>query len=76
MLSAQAAIRLILDAATNDNFEAAVEALNDYADHRNNYQTSIINIGEHNTGDMVHNIEEIRNNFPDPVPSPLMHQRV
>lgn len=76
MLSSQAAIRLIADAVTNEKPEDAVETLNEYADHRNIYQESILTIGEHNTGDMMRNLEEIRLKHLNPIPSFLMHIRV
>lgn len=55
MLTAEQTIRLILDAATADNFSAAIKALNDYADQRNSSKIVL-------NGNM--NMEEVRKGFP------------
>jgi hypothetical protein len=72
MLSATAAIRRILDAATSDDMASAIEALNEYADNRPETPHTITNVGEDRTGEMMQNFEEIRSvrHLPSPTPLP------
>jgi hypothetical protein len=67
MLAANVTIRRILDAAAKDDYAAALEALNEYADNRPPQPHTIFNIGEERTGEMMQNFEEVRKSFPLPI---------
>lgn len=66
MLTELQAIRLILDATTNDNLTAAIKALHDFADQKylvNGFSADNINC----YGQKLMNVEELRKTFPHPI---------
>jgi hypothetical protein len=64
MLTAERTIRLILDAATANDFPAAINALNDYSDQRNKVADSSMNGNLNAYGQQLMSMEEVRQQFP------------